>query len=85
MLAVGGTSKFIPFPFNSRAIHSPINSTPMSDTASSKTTALWAPNPSIEARKLKSKQDDAPWKNIAGIGGEITTCTRGKKVSLLCC
>ena len=52
----------------------------MSDYSSKKTPTSWAPNASTEARKLQSKVDNHPWKNIAS--GEVLLRTRGKKVSL---
>ena len=51
----------------------------MSDSEKTKTT--WAPNPSIEARRLQSKKDSTPW-NIAG-SSPVKQCTRGRRVALV--
>ena len=52
----------------------------MSDSEATKS-STWAPSASIEAKKLRSKQDATPW-NIAGTGSPVKGRTRGKKVVL---
>ena len=51
----------------------------MSDSSETKAPS-WVPNPSIEARKLQSKREETPWKNIAGTVSPVKSRTRGRRV-----